>query len=146
MPRVGVGVLVVRRGEILLIRRRGVHGDGTWSTPGGHLDYGESPEQCAVRETLEETGITVDRPEFRGVTNDLFLGDSRHYVTLWIQALYVSGEPMLGAPDEMSEAGWFRLDALPSPLFLSLGNLIDNHCSPPGIFDAVRAEAHRAGI
>jgi 8-oxo-dGTP diphosphatase len=143
-PRIGVGALVVRRGHILLIRRRGVHGDGTWSTPGGHLDFGESPEQCAIREVLEETGVVIDRPVFRGITNDCFVEESRHYVTLWIQAEHVSGEARIGAPEEMSEAGWFRLDTLPKPLFLSLRNLVDDRCAPAGIFAAIKANATTA--
>ena len=56
-PRVGVGVIVTKADRVLLIKRKGVHGQGTWSTPGGHLEYGESPEGCAARETLEETGV-----------------------------------------------------------------------------------------
>jgi predicted NUDIX family NTP pyrophosphohydrolase len=48
--RVGVGVMVVRNGEVLFGRRRGAHGAGTWSLPGGHLEAGESVEACALRE------------------------------------------------------------------------------------------------
>jgi len=58
-PRVGVGVIVTRGDRVLLIRRVGVYGQGTWSTPGGHLEYGESPGACAIRETKEETGVDI---------------------------------------------------------------------------------------
>jgi 8-oxo-dGTP diphosphatase len=42
-PRVGVGAIVTRNGQVLLVRRKNVHGAGTWSTPGGHLKDGETP-------------------------------------------------------------------------------------------------------
>ncbi len=43
--------------EILLGQRKGAHGAGTWATPGGHLEFGESVKACATRELLEETGL-----------------------------------------------------------------------------------------
>ena len=53
-PKVGVGVAVVKDGKVLLGKRKNAHGEGTWSFPGGHLEYKESWEDCAIRETLEE--------------------------------------------------------------------------------------------
>jgi len=50
----------------LLVRRSGAHGAETWSPPGGNLDFGEDPHECAVRE-------------------------ARHYVTLWFEADYDTG-------------------------------------------------------
>lgn len=124
-PNVGVGVLVRRADTLLLLRRRGVHGEGTWSTPGGHLNYGESPEECAVREVLEETGVSIDGVRFAGITNDVFEAEGRHYVTLWMEARWASGTARVAAEHEMSEVGWYALDALPSNLFLSLRHLIE---------------------
>jgi 8-oxo-dGTP diphosphatase len=71
---------------------------------------------------------------FRGITNDRFVEVGRHYVTLWMQAEYVAGEPRIGAPEEMSDVGWFRLIDLPQPLFLSLRNLVHDEGAPNGIF------------
>lgn len=51
-PRVGVGVIITKDQHVLLLRRHSVHGAGTWSTPGGHLDFGESPEACALPQPL----------------------------------------------------------------------------------------------
>ena len=51
-PKVGVGVIVVKEGKVLLQRRRGAHGEGTWGFPGGHLEFKESWEECAKRETF----------------------------------------------------------------------------------------------
>lgn len=131
LPRVGVGVLITEAGRVLLIHRRGAHGAGTWSPPGGHLDFGETPEACARREAFEETGVTVADLRFRGVTNDYFAAEARHYITLWFEGRRAAGEGAVNAPEEMSEVGWFPWDALPSPLFLPLANLLDGQSYPP---------------
>lgn len=116
--------MIEREGRVLLMRRVGAHGAGTWSTPGGHLDYGETPDQCAIREVIEETGLRVHRAVFRGITNDVFDERGLHYITIWMQVEIESGEATLAAPDEAAEIGWFAWDALPQPLFLPLANLL----------------------
>lgn len=131
-PQIGVGIIVRRDGEVLLVRRDSVHGSGTWSTPGGHLDHGESLERCAAREAMEETGIEVSNVRFRAVTNDVFREEGRHYVTVWMEGDYRTGEPTLGAAHEMSDVGWFPWDELPEPLFLPLKNLLEGRCYPEG--------------
>jgi len=108
---------------MLLLRRRNVHGDATWSSPGGHLESGERPEACAVREAAEETGLVLDGVTFLGVTNDVF-EDERHYVTLWFVATGFTGEAVISAAYEMSELGWFPRDRLPEPLFPPLRRLL----------------------
>ena len=120
---VGVGALIVRDDEVLLLRRRNVHGDGTWSTPGGHVDFGETLERCAAREVEEETGLVVGEVRFLAVTNDVMPADDRHYVTVWMRCDHAGGEPRVAAAHEMSEVRWFPVDALPEPLFTSLANL-----------------------
>jgi 8-oxo-dGTP diphosphatase len=124
-PRVGVGCVVRRGSQLLLVRRRGAHGHGTWSTPGGNLDFGEAPAACAMREVEEETGATVTQPSFVGVTNDVFADDGKHYVTLWFEAEHAGGDPQALAADELTEAGWFEEEGLPSPLFPPLLNLLE---------------------
>jgi ADP-ribose pyrophosphatase YjhB (NUDIX family) len=123
--RVGVGVLVTRGDELLLLRRKNVHGDGTWSTPGGHMEFGESLEGCAIREVREETGLTISNVRLLDVTNDVFETEQRHYVTIWMTADSSHGDPFLAAPYESSKLGWFHRRSLPQPLFLPLRNLLD---------------------
>ena len=123
-PRVGVGIVVRRGGELLLVRRAGPHGSGTWSTPGGHLDFGEEPAVCAAREAQEETGVAIGPPRLLGITNDVFEETGKHYITLWFEAEHESGEAAALADDELDAVGWFDEEALPEPLFPPLMNLL----------------------
>ena len=58
-PKVAVGLVIERAGQLLLIRRRNAPGQGLWSIPAGFVDAGEDPARAAEREALEETGLTV---------------------------------------------------------------------------------------
>ena len=87
-PRVGVAAIVKNRaGQFVVGRRKGAHGAGKWQFPGGHLDFGESPEECAVRETLEETGLVVTPLGILSVTNDVFAAENKHYITFCVLCL-----------------------------------------------------------
>jgi 8-oxo-dGTP diphosphatase len=127
---VGVAIITRKGEQVLLLRRRNVHGAGTWSTPGGHLDYGESPEQCALREAQEETGLELKAAEFVAITNDVFVAENKHYITIWMESEYQAGEPALNAPYESDALGWFSWDRLPRPLFLPFQHLINGECYP----------------
>ena len=141
-PLVGVGVIIVKNGCLLLLKRQSVHGAGTWSTPGGHLELRESPETCAIREVKEETGVSIGDVRFIAITNDDFAASGKHYITIWMQGRYISGTPTIKAPYEMSTVDWFTLDALPRPLFLSLRNLVDGRSYPqPAWRDILRARS-----
>ncbi len=124
IPRVGVGTIIRRGDEVLLLRRHKTHGAGTWSTPGGYLEFGESPEQCAARETLEETGVAIADASFLTITNDFFPQERKHFITLWMHANHHSGAERLAAPDEATEVEWFHHQALPQPLFVCFANLL----------------------
>ncbi len=130
-PKVGVAIIITKDDQVLLMKRKGLHGIGTWSTPGGHLDFGETPELCAAREAKEEVGLDVVDIRFRAVTNDLFETTGRHYITIWMDGESTLGEPTIAAEDEVEEIGWYVWDALPSPLFLPLENLLKENSYPP---------------
>ena len=73
-PKVGLGVYILNeKSELLLLRRKGAHGESTWCAPGGHLEFGESFEACAKREAKEESDLDIEHPRVVVVTNDIFL-------------------------------------------------------------------------
>lgn len=130
-PRVGVGVIVLRGGRVLLGRRLGSHGAGTWQFPGGHLEAFERVEDCARREVREETGLEIG-PVRRGpYTEDVFAAEGKHYVTLFAVAEAAEGTPEVREPERAAEWGWFSWDALPEPLFTPVVNLLATGFRPP---------------
>jgi 8-oxo-dGTP diphosphatase len=66
IAQVGVAVLLRKGGEALLIKRQGSHDAGSWAPPGGHIDFGETPEQGGIRETQKEVGLAIDGLVFMG--------------------------------------------------------------------------------
>lgn len=126
-PRVGIGVLVVKENQILLGERINAHGAGTWCPPGGHLEYGESPKDCAARELKEESGLIAEEVVSGPWTNDFFEAEEKHYVSLYMIVQKFKGIPSVEEPDKCLRWEWFEFDKLPSPLFLALSNLIKAH-------------------
>ena len=115
-PLVGIGVVFVRNGCVFLARRQGSHGAGAWASAGGHLEYGETPEDCARREAREELGLTVGVLRMLCVSN--IIAYDRHYVDLEFLGDIGSQEPLPSADDNsFDEYGWFPLDNPPEPLF-----------------------------
>ena len=109
-----VDVVVHRPGKgVLLIERRNLpHG---WALPGGFIDYGESAEQAAIREALEETGLTVRLTGLLGVYSDP--GRDPRFHTLSVVFVAESDEGELpNAGDDAKNARFFPLDALPADM------------------------------
>ena len=124
-PQVGVAVIVARNGRVLLLKRKGSHGEGTWAPPGGLLEFGESLEECAIRETLEETGLMISDVQFVAITNDVFASEQRHYLTVWMEGIpTASGQATVAYPEKVEEVAWVPWNALPQPLFLPFQNLL----------------------
>jgi len=115
---VGVGCLVWKDGNFLLQQRRNAHGDGTWAPPGGHLEFGESWEECAAREVFEETGMKIRNIRLIAVMNDIFEAEHKHYITILMESDWQSGEPTITEPDKCSQQAWFTYKNMPEPLFL----------------------------
>jgi 8-oxo-dGTP diphosphatase len=115
-PRVGIGVTILREGRVLLGRRRGSHGAGEYSTPGGHLDPLESFAACARRETREECGLEITAVRFQFVAN-VGLYAPRHYVHVGLLADWAGGEPRLMEPDKCDGWEWYPVESPPAPLF-----------------------------
>lgn len=104
---------------------------GCWQLPGGHLEKNESWEQCAIRETLEETNLKVTKTKFLHVTNDIFENEDKHYITIFLKAIEWEGIPKVMEPNKVESWEWIEWNkGLPSPLFLPLNNLIKDGISP----------------
>ncbi len=131
IPRIGVAAIIKRDNKILLGKRKGSHGEGTWSFPGGHLEFGEKVSECAKRETLEETGLDIKNvSEIKTTTEDFFEAEQKHYITLYVFADYISGEAKIMEPNKCTEWGWFSWSNLPEPLFLIIKNLKAQNFNP----------------
>jgi 8-oxo-dGTP diphosphatase len=125
-PKVGLGVMVMKDGKVLFgCRSKGAsHGDKLWSFPGGLLEHGETFEQGARREIMEEAGIEVENIRFVVAMNQLgFL--PKHFVGLGFIADWKSGEPRPEAGDKMTDWTWFDLDQLPDPIYPPSKQVID---------------------
>lgn len=124
VTRVGMGVFVFKEGKFLMGKRVGAHGEGTWSIPGGHLEFGESFADTARREVLEETGLEITNIRFGAVTNVYFAEEDKHYVVIWMLSDYLSGKPQILEPDKFVDQAWFDFGNLPEPLFLPWEQLL----------------------
>jgi 8-oxo-dGTP diphosphatase len=129
-PQVGIGVIVRRQGKVLLGLRQGSHGAGSWAFSGGHLEFGESLEETARREVAEETGLRIENVLAVTFTNDIFIKENKHYVTLFVVADSVVGEPQVLEPEKCKQWQWFPWNDLPQPRFLALQNLLKQGFDP----------------
>jgi 8-oxo-dGTP diphosphatase len=130
--RVGIGVYILKDGKILMGKRIGAHGKNTWSPPGGWLEFGESWEDCAKRETLEEAGIKIKNIRYWAATNEIPEGEEKHVVTIHMLADYDEGEPKIMEPEKWEKWNWFSWSELPEPLFYPLVTLRKQNFNLPG--------------
>jgi 8-oxo-dGTP diphosphatase len=103
-----VGVVCLRGGEVLLIRRGRPPKQGEWSLPGGRIEPGERAVDAALRELREETGVEAEITGLIDVVDGLFPEAGRHYVLIDYAARWLSGEPVAG--DDALEARFVALD------------------------------------
>lgn len=122
--KVGIGVMIFKDGKVLAGKRKGVLGGGEYAFTGGHLEYMESFEDCARRETLEEAGITIKNVRFLSLGNIKEFSPS-HYVGIGIVADWESGEPQVLEPDKRENWDWCDLDSFPEPIFQPAKLMLD---------------------
>jgi ADP-ribose pyrophosphatase len=107
-PRVAVGAVVFKDECILLVRRGQPPAEDLWAIPGGSVEIGETLQEAAEREILEETGIQIRASKpiytFEVIDRDAAGKVRFHYVIVDLVADYVMGEPSPG--DDAIEARW----------------------------------------
>lgn len=129
----GVGILVLRQGKVLLGLRNSdatkasssLHGEGTWTMPGGKMHFGETVPQVAARELQEETGLTSSNFTVFSVSNDRV--PDAHFITIGTVCEDTVGEPQLMEPEEIIEWRWWPLDTLPPNIFPPSRKMAENY-------------------
>ncbi len=108
-PRLSPSMIVlVTRGDEILLARSPRFAPGVYSTLAGFVEPAESVEQCVIREVREEVGLEVGNLRYQGSQSWPF----PHSLMLGFHAEYVGGE-IVPQPEEIEDARWFALDALP---------------------------------
>lgn len=127
--------VIVQGGRVLLVRRRVAEGDLRWQFPAGKVEPGETPEQAAVRETREETGLVVEAVRVLGERVHPKTGRLMHYVV----CSPISGEAHVADEEELAEVAWVAHaeipDYVPYGLFEPVQEYLDGelpHCPPNG--------------
>ncbi|WSW80255.1 NUDIX hydrolase [Streptomyces sp. NBC_00996] len=120
--------VVVDRGQLLLICRAVPEGDLVWALPGGTVEPGETPGQAAVREVLEETGLSVEAAEE--------LGERVHPDTgrliVYVACTVLEGVARAASPREVSAVAWASPDEI-------------HRYVPRGLFPPVQTYLDRRG-
>jgi ADP-ribose pyrophosphatase YjhB (NUDIX family)/HD superfamily phosphodiesterase len=130
---VGVGVILLRDGKVLLGKRHEdnsisksvLGGEGSWTFPGGKLEYGESFEDAGIRETLEECGIKINNINVMCVNNDK--NEKAHFITVGLFCDDYSGVEKVMEPSKIVEWKWFSLNDLPEKLYFPTEKMIENY-------------------
>jgi len=109
-PIVGVGILVKRDEEYLLIKRGSEPDKGMWTIPGGLVEIGETVREAAARETREETGLEVEVKDILDVLDKIALDDMNrvryHFIVVYFLAVPSTGE--VKPSSDALDAKWLR--------------------------------------
>lgn len=115
-PQIGTGVVVFnKKGQILMGKR--TYKPLGYSLPGGHLEFGETLEQCAIREVKEEVGIDIKQIEIITFGENLFLEKDYHSISIFIFSTIKEGEIVKNMePHKCDGWSWFNIEELPKQL------------------------------
>jgi 8-oxo-dGTP diphosphatase len=104
---------------------------GCWSIVGGKVDFLETLEQCAIRETREEVGLEIRLVRLLCVTDHHLPQEGQHWVSPAYLGQILAGEAHNREPDKTREVSWFPLSALPLNLTITARNAIEAYSREP---------------
>jgi 8-oxo-dGTP diphosphatase len=113
-PSPAAGVLIVEGGAVLLVKRRYEPFKGLWSIPSGFIEYDEDVRATAVREAMEETGLSVEIDALHAVVS-CFDDPRGNTILVLYRAHSLGGAPKAG--DDAEEVRFFPLGDLPPIAF-----------------------------
>lgn len=128
--KVGVSVILFNQlGQVLVGKRKGSHGAGLLSVPGGHLEFGETLNGACDRELMEEIGFnTNDHYDKVGFSEDFFVHDgvTKHYITLYFTSEVNSDEVVVRnmEPEKCESWDWVYPQDLPTEMFCDTYDVI----------------------
>lgn len=133
---IGVGVMILKENKILLGKRHHdkkkadseLHGEDTWTMPGGKVDFGERLFETVIRETKEETSLIVKKEDLKLISlSDDIIPDDAHYVTAGFLCEKFEGEPKVMEPDEIVDWEWFPIDLPPENMFFPSQRILESY-------------------
>ncbi|KAL9479876.1 hypothetical protein ACSS6W_004662 [Trichoderma asperelloides] len=104
--RLETGELSQKNNNRVSLTGYGTNDTGTLQTPGGHLEHGEDLGACAVRETEEETGLVVTAGNVITITNDVFNGEGKHYITIFVDCAMTDPNATPETKEPLKCEGW----------------------------------------
>ena len=115
-PGVGVGVMILKDNKVLLGLRNPdkikadseLKGEGTWTMPGGKVEFMEKLVDAAKRELEEETSLVATKLDLLCISDDMT--DTAHYVTIGFIVSEYEGEVKTMEPETIMEWKWFDID------------------------------------
>lgn len=109
LPRLTAKTIILKENKILMVKPKRGYNAGQWALPGGFVGYGETPEEAALRETIEETGVPCKIIRFLGTESRLGRTTSYHWHTFFYQA-QLEHEHFQPAPDEIEAVAWMEIE------------------------------------
>ena len=137
VTRAGIGILVLKDNKVLLGLRHEdpekasseLNGEGTWTMPGGKIDFGETFLQAASRELKEETDIDTKIEDFDVIHIRDNMVPTAHFLTVGLLLKNPTQEPKVMEPDEITEWKWFDLNNVPENIFLPSKHVLEGYLS-----------------
>lgn len=123
-PRPTVTAMVLYRNKLLLTRRAHAPFKGWWDLPGGFLDRGERPEDCARRELREETGLNIKLKKLLGIYPGTYPSNFDPFAVLSIVYAATANTKSLDALDDVCESRWFTKKELPKKIAFDSNQLV----------------------